>query len=95
MMPPMAIIGAVRIMVSRITSTFCTWLVSLVVRVISEAVLTVSNSCSENLPTWVKSRARTSRPKPTATRAAKNAAPIEAMAPAKVISSMTPPICRM
>ena len=69
--PPIAIIGAVIAMPSSMISTCCTCVVSLVVRVISEAVLKWSNWCTEKCATRSKTRPRTMRPKPVATLAEK------------------------
>ena len=59
--PPMAISGARIIMRNDMKANCCTWLTSLVVRVISVAVPTLSNSCSEKLEMWAKRRLRRSR----------------------------------
>ena len=67
--PPMIIRGALIIMFKMMIKTCCTWVVSLVVRVMSDAVLTLSNSCNEKLPTRVNSLPRIRRPKPMATLA--------------------------
>ena len=52
-------------------STCCTCVVSLVVRVMSDAVLKRSNWCSEKCATRSKIRSRRIRPKPVATFAEK------------------------
>ena len=69
MRPPMIMRGALIIMFKIMTKTNCTWFVSLVVRVMSDAVLTLSNSCNEKLPTRVNNLPRIRRPKPMATLA--------------------------
>ena len=66
MMPPIAIIGAVITIVIIMISTCWTWVVSLVVRVMSEAVLNWSNWWTEKCATRSKIRLRTSRPNPDA-----------------------------
>ena len=63
--------GEVMTMVIIMISTCCTWVVSFVVRVISEAVLNWSNWCTEKWATRVKMLARTSRPNPVAALAEK------------------------
>ena len=63
-MPPMAIIGAITIILRIMIVTCCTWVMSFVVLVIRDAVPKVSNSWREKLSTWEKSFARTSRPNP-------------------------------
>jgi len=52
MIAPTAMIGAKKSMRSIIVTTICIWVMSLVERVISEAVEKVSNSARENFPPW-------------------------------------------
>ncbi len=51
--------------------TICTWVTSLVERVISEAVENLSNSVLEKLSTFLKTSRRISRATPAAVRAAR------------------------
>ena len=67
MTPPIAIIGAVITMVSIMISICCTWVVSLVVRVTSDAALKRSNWWIEKCSTRAKIAPRRIRPKPVAT----------------------------
>src|SRR5579884_3604465 len=87
-MPPIAIMGALIIILRMIIKTCCTWVVSLVVRVIRDAVLTASNSCSENLSTCMNSLARSNLPKPIAILAEKKLAAIAASVPPMVTSNI-------
>ena len=56
-------------MVQAITTSICTCCTSLVMRVMSDGAPNVPTSRAEKSVTWWKSAARTSRPKPIATRA--------------------------
>ncbi len=67
--PPMHISGAMAIMRMSIINTIWIWVISLVVLVIKEAVLNWSNSGSEKLCTFAKTRLRRSRPNPAAVAA--------------------------
>ena len=91
----MAIIGAEIAMPSSMLSTCCTWVVSLVVRVISEAVLKWANWCTEKCATRPKMRSRTTRPKPVATFAEKKLPATAQAVPSTATSSIRPPICRI
>ena len=76
-------------------STCCTWVVSLVVRVISEAVLKRSNWCTEKCSTRAKMRPRTIRPNPIAILEAKKLPATAQPVPTIAISSIQPPIDRI
>ena len=91
MMPPIAIIGAVMTIVIIMISTCWTCVVSLVVRVISDAVLKRSNWWTEKCATRSKIRLRTSRPNPLATLAEKKLLPTDAAVLTSAISSIRPP----
>ena len=65
--PPIAIIGAVITMVSIMISICCTWVVSLVVRVTSDAEPKRSNWWIEKCSTRAKIAPRRIRPNPVAT----------------------------
>ena len=69
--PPMIVIGAATKSVQIMTTRVCTWVTSLVMRVISEAEPNVATSWVEKPVTWWKSALRTSRPKAIAARAPK------------------------
>ena len=65
--PPIAIIGAAITMVSIMMTICCTWVVSLVVRVTSEAAPKPSNWWTERRSARAKIAPRRLRPKPVAT----------------------------
>ncbi len=73
---------------SPITSNVCTWVMSLVVRVISEAVPIWSNSVREKFSTWVKTKLRISRPKRIPTIDDRKLATIEKLVLARATISM-------
>ena len=67
--PTTIVMGAAMAMVQAITTSICTCWTSLVMRVMSDGAPNVPTSRAEKSVTWWKSAARTSRPKPIATRA--------------------------
>ena len=69
------------VMLKIMVRTCCICVGSLVVRVISEAVLNVSNSCSEKPETCAKTRVRRFLPKPVETRDDSSTASTEQTAP--------------
>ncbi len=64
--PPTMVIGAATSSVQAISTSICTWVTSLVMRVISDGAPKWLTSCVEKPVTWWKSPSRTSRPKPMA-----------------------------
>ena len=93
--PPMAIIGAGTAMLSSISATCWTCVVSLVVRVISDAVLKWSNWCGDRRAACSKMRPRTTRPKPVATFAVTKLLATAHTVPMVAITSIMAPISRM
>ncbi len=93
--PPIAIIGAEIAMPSSMLSTCCTCVVSLVVLVMSDAVLKCANWCTEKCATRRKMRSRTTRPKPVATLAEKKLPATAQAVPSTATTSIRPPICRI
>lgn len=68
MMPPMAVMGAAMSIVHVICTNVCTWLTSLVTRVMRLGAPKWATSRAEKSVTWWNSAARTSRPNPIAAR---------------------------
>ena len=64
--PPTNMIGALTTIRNIMIITCCTCVMSFVVRVMSDAVPTRSNSSSEKRSTWLNTRRRKSRPNPIA-----------------------------
>ena len=69
--PPTHMIGAATSSVQVISTSICSCCTSLVLRVISEGAPKEFSSRAENVPTWWKTAARTSRPNAIAVRAPK------------------------
>ena len=72
--------------------TICTWVTSLVERVISEAVENLSNSVLEKLSTFLNTALRMSRAAPAAVRAARKPVAIVHAPPSSETSSIMPPM---
>ncbi len=94
-MPPIHMIGAMIIMRMIIKVTVCSWLISLVVRVISVAVPKWLNSCREKLSTRAKILRRKIVPKPVAVLEDKKLAITEQTVPMPATRSINPPILIM
>ena len=62
MTPPTIMIGAPTIMASVMKTSICTWVTSLVERLIRVGAPNCATSRAENSPTRAKTRARKSRP---------------------------------
>ena len=75
--------------------TICTWVTSLVERVISEAVENLSNSVLEKPSTFWNTAWRMSRATPAAVRAARKPTAIVHAPPSSEINSIMPPIRKM
>ena len=75
--------------------TICTWVMSLVVRVIREAVENLSNSTLEKLSTLEKVSLRISRAAPAAVLDARKPTAIVLAPPTSETSSINPPVRRM
>ena len=91
-MPTTHMIGAVRITRRNMTMKFCTWVISLLVRVIKDAVENVSISACEKYSTFVKILLLTFRPKPSAILDAKKPVVILHTIPRIAIPSMITPV---
>ena len=93
--PPRIMIGAVMNKVSDINTKTCTWVTSLVIRVISDGAPNWPTSRAEySMTVWNRS-CRTSRPKPMAERAPKNVATIANTTCTKETASMMAPTFQM
>ena len=93
--PPMIMIGAVTNRVSVIKVKTCTWVTSLVRRVINDGAPNWPTSRAEYpITVWNRSR-RTSRPKPIAERAPKNVAATAKQTCTRVTASITAPTFQM
>ncbi len=95
MMPPMLMIGAEITTLSIISTTICTCCTSLVVRVMRDGVPKRFTSACEKLSTRRNSAARTSRPKPMATRDPQYTAMTAATTNSSVTPSMIAPVRTM
>ena len=76
-------------------TTICTCVMSLVERVINEAVENSLNSARENRITFSKTSWRRFRPRPAATRADRYPTPMLQEIESSVNSSIKPPVRRM
>jgi len=93
--PPIHISGAL-IIIRKITiRTCCSCVISLVVRVIREAVPIVSNSCNVYSSTWEKTLLRRSLANPVAIFAERNPAIMENITPPNATRSINPPTLKI
>ncbi len=95
MMPPMAMIGAKKTMRIIMITSICTWVMSLVVRVMSEAVEKRSNSAPEKRCTFSKTNLRRSRARPAPVRADSRPTATTQAAPIRDTTNMRPPVTRI
>ena len=93
--PPTIVIGAAMSSVHDISTSICTWVTSLVMRVISDGAPNAATSWAEKSVTRWNSALRTSRPNAIATREPKYTAAIANTTCTNVTSSMTPPVRQM
>ena len=89
------VIGAATSMVTAIITSTCTWVTSLVIRVMSDDAPNDATSWAENPVTRWNSSPRTSRPNDMATRAATRTAATAKNTCTTVTSSMRPPVRQM
>ena len=93
--PPTIMIGADTAMVQAISTSICTWVTSLVVRVISEGAPKSCTSRAEKVPTrWNRSRRR-SRPRLIEVRAPNQTAATAQTTWSRATASITPPVRTM
>jgi hypothetical protein len=95
MIPPMAMMGALTTILRVMRTTIWTWVMSLVVLVMSEAVPNLSNSRREKDSTREKTSSRRSRPKPVEVLEERYPAPMAQTIPTKATRSIRPPVRRM
>lgn len=95
MTPPIAMIGALTTILRVIRTTIWTWVMSLVVRVMSDAVPSLSNSRREKRSTREKTFSRRSRPKPVEVLEDRYPAPMAQAIPMKATRSIRPPVSRI
>ncbi len=89
--PPTIMIGAETAMVQAISTSICTWVTSLVLRVISEGAPNSWTSRFEKVPTRWKMAVRTSRPRLIDVRAPNQTALTDATTWTSVTISIIPP----
>ncbi len=89
------VMGAAISSVQDISTRICTWVTSLVIRVINEGAPNRATSCAEKSVTRWNSAPRTSRPKAMATLAPKYTAETANAICTRLTSSMTPPVRQM
>ena len=94
-MPTTHMIGAVRMIRRNMTIKFCTWVMSLLVRVISEAVENVSISACEKYSTFLNTLLLTFFPRPRAILEAKKPVVMLHTIPRIAIPSMITPVRRI
>ena len=95
MTPPTAMMGALTTILRVIRTTIWTWVMSLVVRVMSDAVPSLSNSRREKRSTREKTFSRRSRPKPVEVLEDRYPAPMAQAIPMKATRSIRPPVSRI
>ena len=92
---PIPIIGAKHTIRKSIIVTICTWVISFVVRVISDAVEKWLNSSLEKLSTFSKTSFLKARATPAPTFVAKKATEIAATVPSKAIPNIFKPVLKI